>query len=91
MVVPAAVAGDRQRAVGRGRQHQHARVLPVSGCCHVEEGAREARGFGLRILGEQVLEALELVEDHEVGLEGLDAGRREQAAQLGDDGGAPPV
>ena len=89
MVVVAAVSGDRERPVRSRGEHQDTGVLAGLWALPVEERAGEARRLAVWVVDEEVPEALELVEDDEVGLQGLHAGRREQAAELADQRVAP--
>ena len=66
-----------ERLVGRGGEQQNFRVWVLEQC------VREFRRItGFRV--EQMPEALELVEDDEVGLQGIHAGLRERLAELRD-------
>ncbi|MCY4660919.1 MAG: hypothetical protein OXF93_14055 [Acidobacteria bacterium] len=72
--------------VGHRGEQQRAHSLAVVRLGPEEFLGQIGRGIALRPLRtEQVLEALKLVEDDEIGLEGLDARAGEQAAQIGDD------
>ena len=70
---------QREGLVGRRRKQQHP-CRPV-----VEELMRQLCGFAAVFDVEEVSEALELVQDHQVRLEGLHARLGELATQLGDE------
>src|SRR5690606_20017065 len=76
----------RVELVGGCGEEQRAHGLAF-GRLRMEERLRElGRGIALALaMLEQRLEALELVEDHKIGLKRLDADRREQLAQLAED------
>lgn len=67
--------GERERLVGRGRQQQHLGITVV------EELLRQLGAFAPLLDRQQVPEALELVEDDQVGLKRLDSGPRQRRPQ----------
>ena len=84
VVVVAAVSGDGQRPVGVAESIRTRACSPVSGRSQSKSARARLRRLAVWVVDEEVPEPLELVEDHEVGLQCLNAGRCEQAAELAD-------
>ncbi|HWT92328.1 MAG TPA: hypothetical protein VN238_04980 [Solirubrobacteraceae bacterium] len=76
------LAGVAERAIRRGREEQHARELAAI-VAEREQLLGELGGIALAV--EQFGEALELIEDHEVGLERIDAAPCELSSQSADE------